>query len=43
MATHAPGHMMYFYTLLVPMKQRVLDKLSKERNTLYERHVTLLV
>ena len=27
-ATHAPGHMMYSYTLLVPVKQRVLNKLS---------------
>ena len=25
-ATHARGHMMYGYTLLVPVKQRVLDK-----------------
>ena len=25
------GHMMYGYTLLVPMKQIVLKKLSKER------------
>ena len=25
------GHMMYGYTLLVPMSQRVLNKLSKER------------
>ena len=31
-ATHALGHMMYDYTLLVPMNQRVLNKLSKERN-----------
>ena len=31
-ATHAPGHMMYGYTLLVPMNQRVLNKQSKERN-----------
>ena len=30
MATHAFGHMMYGYTLLVPMNQRVLNKLSKE-------------
>ena len=30
--THALGHMMYSYTLLVPMNQRVLNKLSKERN-----------
>ena len=29
-ATHAHGHMMYSYTLLVPMNQRVLNKLSKE-------------
>ena len=29
-ATHALGHMMYGYTLLVPMSQRVLSKLSKE-------------
>ena len=32
MGTHALGHMMYGYTLLVPMNQRVLNKLSKERN-----------
>ena len=31
-ATHALGHMMYGYTLRVPVKQRVLNKLSKERN-----------
>ena len=31
-ATHALEHMMYDYTLLLPMKQRVLNKLSKERN-----------
>ena len=31
--THALGHMMYGYTLLVPMNQRVLNKISKERNT----------
>ena len=31
-ATHALGHMMYVYILLVPMKQRVVNKLSKERN-----------
>ena len=30
MAAHALGHMMYGYTLLVPMNQRVLNKLSKE-------------
>ena len=32
MATHALGHMMYGYTLLVPMNQRVFNKLNKERN-----------
>ena len=31
-ATHALGHMMCGYTLLVPMNQRVLNKQSKERN-----------
>ena len=31
-ATHAFGHMMYGYTLLVPMNQRVLNKQSKGRN-----------
>ena len=31
-ATHALGHMMYGYTLLVSMNQGVLKKLSKERN-----------
>ena len=30
--TDALGHMMYEYTLLVPMNQRVLNKLSKEHN-----------
>ena len=30
--THALGHMMYGYTLLVPMNQRVLNKQSEERN-----------
>ena len=30
--TLALGHMMYFYTLLVPMNQRMLKELSKERN-----------
>ena len=29
-ATRALGHMMYGCTLLVPMNQRVLKKLSKE-------------
>ena len=31
-ATHALEHMMYGYTLLVPMNQKVLNKLSKENN-----------
>ena len=31
-ATHALGHMMYGYTLLVPMNERVLNKQSKEGN-----------
>ena len=30
MPTHARGYMMYSYTLLVPMNQRVLSKPSKE-------------
>ena len=30
--THALGHMMYSYTMLILMNQRVLGKLSKERN-----------
>ena len=29
---HEHGHIMYGYTLLVPMNQRLLNKLSKERN-----------
>ena len=32
-ATHALGHMMYCYILLVPMNQGVLNKLSKERKS----------
>ena len=32
-ATHALGHMMSGYTLLVPVNQRVLNKLSMELNT----------
>ena len=32
MATHALGHMIYGYTLLVPMNERVLNKPSKEHN-----------
>ena len=31
-ATHALGHMLYGYTLLVTMNQRVLYKLSKEHH-----------
>ena len=31
-ATHALGHMMYGSALLVPMNQRVLNKLRKEHN-----------
>ena len=30
-ATDALGHMVYGYTLLVPMNQRVLDKLSNKQ------------
>ena len=30
--THALGHMMYGYTLLVPMNQKVHNKLSKVHN-----------
>ena len=32
MATHAFGHMIYGYTLLVLMNQRVLNKVSLEHN-----------
>ena len=32
LATHPLGHMMYGYTLLVPMNQRVLNRLIKEHN-----------
>ena len=31
--THALGHMMYSYTLLVQMNQKVFNNLSKEHNT----------
>ena len=31
--THALGHMMYGFTLLVPMNQRLLKKQSKKRNS----------
>ena len=33
-ATHALGHMIYGYTLLVPMDQRVFNKLSKEHKAI---------
>ena len=32
MASHALGHMMYGYTLLVSMNQKVLNKLRKEHD-----------
>ena len=32
MATHALKHMLYSYTFLVPINQKVLNKLSKELN-----------
>ena len=31
-AIHALGHMMYGYTLMVGINQRVINKLSKEDN-----------
>ena len=31
-ATHALGHMMYGYTLLVPLFQKVLNRLNKKHN-----------
>ena len=31
-ATHALGYMMYVYTLLVPINQKLLNKLDKEDN-----------
>ena len=34
-ATHALGHMMYGYALLVPINQRVLNKLSKEHSLVH--------
>ena len=37
MTTHALGNMMIVYTLLVPMNQRVLSKLSKEHSIASER------
>ena len=30
--THALGHIMYGYTLLLPMNQEVLNKSNKEHN-----------
>ena len=41
-ATHALGHMMYGYTLLVPMNQGVLNKQSKERNIIAYTYITLI-
>ena len=41
-ATHALRHMMYGYTLLVPMNQRVLNKLSKEHAP-YERFMSSFI
>ena len=40
--TYALGHMTYGYTLLLPMKQRVRNKLGKERNesVIYYAHLT---
>ena len=42
-ATHALGHMMYGYTLLVPMKQRVLkshrSKISIIYNNIYNKYI----
>ena len=47
-ATHALGHMVYGYTLLVPMNQRVLSKLSKEykqdeHNNIYVFMITYIM
>ena len=39
-ATHALGHMMYSYTFLVPMNQRVLNKLRKE--CIYYAHLAFV-
>ena len=40
--TYALGHMTYGYALLLPMKQRVRNKLGKERNesVIYYAHLT---
>ena len=39
-ATHALGYMMYDYTLLVTMNQRVPNKLSKEHNIIGHKSST---
>ena len=39
-ATYALGYMIYGYTLLVPMKQRVPKKLNKKCAT---RHVIIMI
>ena len=41
-ATHALGHMMNGYTLLVPMNQRVLNKQSKVITYIYITLIFLL-
>ena len=42
MATHALEHMMYGYTLLIPMNQRVINKLSNNLSTLINKLNTLV-
>ena len=42
MATHALGHMMYGYRLLVPINQRVINKLSNNLSTLINKLNTLV-
>ena len=42
-ATDALGHMMYDYTLLLPMNQRVLNKLSKERNIIVHIYIYIYI
>ena len=43
-ATHVLRHMMYGYKLLVPMNQRVLNKLSKKHNISgHKRSTTYIV
>ena len=39
--THALWHMIYDYTLLLPMNQRVLNKLSKEHNVMILYYIIL--